>query len=449
MRIKSFANLSLFVLGLLSLVLYRMAPQSYSYNYCLYLFIIFCTDVYIIYKTRCKYTLVNFETFFTIAFAFVNYVYPMVFYQIDPYFSLFALDFPEDYINKGTAVATIAYTFLSLGLCKNKVQRCFNFSGYYDIGVNKYFTLYTNILIIAIIIALIPIMSSGTSNEWGVASHIRSILDVFVYYTLFQKLFMYRNMPFGKVFSNNRLFFILVIAYALSASLIGNRGIVIRIGSIVVLLYSVLYKDIKKLYLVFLLIFGMVFMFLFGAIRDSGSLEGAVDNSASVLSVGRDLTINNRSLYVLVDYADKNGVTYGQNFLSHLLSPIPFAQSTLLAITGWKVRDISSGNLVTDDYFDNTVTNRDSFGLGTNLVGDVYLAFGIIGVVLLFYLMGVVISNIYKKAQQGSALSLLTYSILFITAIIWTREAYFKPLQLVLWCLALYYIIEKKAVRKI
>ena len=449
MRSNSFSYILLIVLGILSLILYGMAPQSYSYNYCLYLFLIFCVDVYIVYKERCKYTLVNFETFFTIAFAFVNYVYPMVFYQIDPYFSLFALDFPEDYINKGTAVATVAYTFLSLGLCKSNVLPRFIFGGNCDIGRNRSFTSYTNFLLIAMIIALIPMMNSGTYNDWGSASNIRLILDVFLFYTLFQKLFLYRNIPFREILNKNRLFFILVIAYALSASLIGNRGIVIRIGSIVVLLYSVLYKEIKKIYLVCFLIFGMVFMFLFGAVRDSGSIERAVENSASVFSVGRDLTINNRSLYVLVDYADKHGVTYGQNFLSHLLSPIPFAQSTLLTITGWKVRDISSGSLVTDDYFNNTATNIDSYGLGTNLVGDVYLAFGIVGVVILFYLLGLAISKIYRKAQQGSALSLLTYSILFITAIIWTREAYFKPLQLVLWCLALYYLIEKKSVRRI
>lgn len=438
-------NYILLIIGFISITLYLQAPKEYSYDYCTYLFLLFCIDAIYLYLKRCRYTIVNFEVFFTIAFAFVNYVYPMVFYQIDPYFSLFALDFPEDYINKGTALATIAYTFLCLGLCNKKILRRFSFTHNYGIGNNKNFALYTNYLIVAIIIALIPVILAGESNNWGVAFHIRGVLDVFLYYTLFQKFYLNRHKPFLYILKENKFFFLLVLCYMLFASLIGNRGIVIRVGSIVVLLYSVLYKEIKKKYLLVLMFIGMLFMFLFGAIRDSGSVENAVDNSVSVFSVGRDLTINNRSLYVLEEYADKHGISYGKNFLSHLLSPIPFAQSTLLYLTGWKEKDISSGYLVTADFFENTATSRESFGLGTNLVGDVYFAYGTIGIIILFYIMGFVISLLYEKAQLGSPLALLSYTIIFITAIIWTREAYFKPLQMVLWCLFLYYIIDKRA----
>ncbi len=428
-----------------AIVLYLYTPESYSYELCYGCFLLFCVDAFIVYKHSCKHTIVNFEFFFTVAFAFVNYVYPIVFYQVDPYFSLFGLSFPENYINRGTVMATIAYSCLSLGFIKYPNRGYSIYSSNYGFGGNKDFVLYTIFLLVIMDIALFGVaMSGGSVEDWGLGGEIRGIVDVFVYYTIFRQLFLNRGNNITRAVKTNKLFWALLAGYVIFATLTGNRGILIRVGSLILLLYAILYHQIRKSVLAIIMISGIGVMFVIGAIRDSGSVKNAVDNSTSVLSVGRDLTINNRSLFVLMEYADHKGFTYGQNFLSHLLSPIPYAQSTFLKISGWKLRDISSGTLVTDDFFENTATNIERYGLGTNLIGDVYLAFGLFGVIALFYFLGVVISKVSYKAQIGSPVYLLVYSLLFITAIIWTREAYFKPLQMVLWCLALYYFFDKK-----
>ena len=439
------SRIILLITTVAALVLYFNTPENYSYEICYGCFLLFCVDAFLVYRHSCKHTLVNFEFFFSIAFAFVNYVYPIVFYQVDPYFSLFGLSFPENYINRGAVMATIAYSCLSLGLLKRPNCDCNVFSSNYGIGHNKNFILYSSVLLLIMDFALAGAVAAGAdASQWGLGGEIRGIVDVFVYYTIFRQLYINRGNSIIRVVKSNKLFWLLVAGYVILATLTGNRGILIRVGSLILLLYTILYHQIRKVFLAIIMIAGIGVMFVIGAIRDSGSVTSAVDSSTSVLSIGRDLTINNRSLYVLMDYADKHGNSYGQNFLSHLLSPIPFAQSTLLKITGWKVRDISSGNLVTDDYFENNATSVDAYGLGTNLVGDVYLAFGLWGVIFLFYILGTIISRYRYHAQLGSPISLLVYSLLFITAIIWTREAYFKPLQLVLWCLALYYFIDKK-----
>lgn len=444
MRIKV-VRIILFILSIVSLVGYFYAPNDYSYQYCYGYFIIFCIEAFLILKYRCKNTLVNFEFFFTVAFAFVNYVYPIVFYQVNPYFSLFGLSFPEDYINKGTALASVAFSFLTIGFFRYPIIEKPTYTGNHGFGDSVNLTKFTNLLLIVMDLSLVGVvLAGGTADNWGLGKEIRGIVDAFLFYTIFQRFYVFRNHRFVNVIKQNKLFFILIFGYILLATLTGNRSIMIRIGSLTLLLYSLLYHQIKKRYLAVLMLGGLSVLFVIGAIRDQGSVSDAVDSSTSVLSVGRDLTINNRSLYVLMDYADKHGVNYGRTFLSHLLSPIPYAQSTLLKIMGWKVRDISSGNLVTDDFFENNVTSQAPYGLGTNLVGDVYLAFGLIGVIVLFYLLGKIVSYFYYKSFLDSPQSLLVYSILFITAIIWTREAYFKPLQLVLWCLAIYYFFDKK-----
>lgn len=446
---KPFSKFVLFVLAIISVIGYFYAPKDYSYSYCYGYFLVFCVEAFFIFKYRCKYTLVNFEFFFTTAFAFVNFVYPIVFYQIDPYFSLFALSFPEDYINRGTALATVAFSFLTIGFFRYDTSLSPEFSSNHGFGNNPKLKKYSNVLLAVMVLALfLQVLAGNTSGDWGFGGEIRGIVDVLVFYTIFQRLYIYRGSRLVDVIKNNIIFFFLIMGYIVTATLLGNRGIMIRIGSLTVLLYTLLYHQIKKRHVALLMIIGLSFLFVIGAIRDSGSVTYAVENSTSVLSVGRDLTINNRSLYVLMEYADKNGCNYGRTFLSHLLSPIPFAQSTFLKLTGWKVRDIASGNLVTDDYFENNVSEQDPFGLGTNLVGDVYLAFGFLGVIVLFYILGRVVSYFYYKSFRDSPVSLLVYSILFITAIIWTREAYFKPLQMILWCIAIYYFIDRKTKKR-
>ena len=440
----------LIVLAVASVIFYFKAPDEYSYPYCYGYFIVFCIEAFLIIKHRCKKTLVNFEFFFTVAFAFVNHVYPIVFYQIDPYFSLFAFSFPEDYINKGTAMATIAFSFLTLGFFRYNIPAVPQFTSNHGFGDNNKLQAYSNVLLLIMILTLVAMgRAGGKVGDWGVARLIRGIVDVFVFYTVFQRFYIYRDHNFSDVIKKNKLLLILVLGYILTATLVvGNRGTMIRLGSLVILLYSFLYHNIKKKYLIVLMIGAISFLFVIGAIRDSGSVSGAVEHSSSVLSVGRDLTINNRSLYVLMEYADVHGYNYGKTFLSYLLSPIPFAQSTFLKLSGWKEKDISSGSLVTADYFDNYASaGQDTIGLGTNLVGDVYIAFGLLGVIILFYYLGVTVSYLYKRSHLDSPVALLVYSILFITAIIWTRESYFKPLQMVIWCLAIYYLFDKRKIR--
>ncbi len=439
----------LIILTIVSVAFYYNAPDEYSYTYCYGYFLIFCVEAFFNIRYRCRKTYVSFEFFFTVAFVFVNYVYPIVFYQIDPYFSLFALSFPENYINRGTAMATIAYSSLSLGFFSyNTKEGIPSYSGNHGFGNSPNLKSFTNFLLAVMDISLIGVvMAGGNMKNWGLSAEIRGIVDVLVFYTIFQRFYIYRNNPFVDVLKSNRVFFLLIFGYILLATLSGNRSIMIRIGSLVLFMYATLFYQIKKKYLIVLMLGALSFLFVIGAIRDYNSVATAVDSSTSVLSVGRDLTINNRSLYVLMEYADVHGLSYGKNFLSHLLSPIPYAQSTLLRVTGWNLSEISSGNLVTDDFFKNNATNQDSFGLGTNLVGDVYLAYGLLGVIVLFYVLGRVVSYYYYKSYKDSPTSLLVYSILFITAIIWTREAYFKPLQLILWSLAIYYFFDKRTKR--
>jgi oligosaccharide repeat unit polymerase len=140
-----------------------------------------------------------------------------------------------------------------------------------------------------------------------------------------------------------------------------------------------------------------------------------------------------------MEQVDRNGVTYGANMMMNVLSAIPFAQSIFLYLTGLPLSAISSAHLVTDLHFGSN-KNPDYFGLGTNVIGDVYLAFGLFGVILLFWSLGYVLRKLYYNIYNGNTLAILVYTYFFMSAIFYTRSGYLTPTRDIVWGLGVYWL---------
>lgn len=74
----------------------------------------------------------------------------------------------------------------------------------------------------------------------------------------------------------------------------------------------------------------------------------------------------------------RGGYYYGQLWISQILGLLPFMQGVFLNLTGWSIDDVSSAALITR----YTLGNSPHSGLGTSFVADIYLNFGIPGVVI-------------------------------------------------------------------
>ena len=160
--IKAFYRQIVFCLCIYSVIHYLNAPQTYSIAHCTQSFTLFVIEAFIVIRERCKFNLLSFELPFTLGFGFVCYAYPMIYYNLDPYFSLFAFDFPEQYITKGTALASVAFSFLALGClkCSNLPLQNVNYDS--CIGSSKIkLTIITEFLLLIMIVSLIPVALSG------------------------------------------------------------------------------------------------------------------------------------------------------------------------------------------------------------------------------------------------------------------------------------------------
>lgn len=420
--------------GVISVIMLFFAPDGYSIQFVTNCGIVFIASSLVMLSSNCRNTFVKFEFFFLIAFFFTNYVYPLIFYPINPYFSLFQLSFNELYINKGTALATVAGTWFNVGIFERipiRIPRKEAFDIKTRLRIPRAVTI---ILLFLFIPTLYSIYQAGTYSREFESSYVNVILKYVVLYVIFAFIFNNRFQKFRRFWRRimSSPIILLTIVYTVLFLLIGSRTIPLNIVLFSLLLVNILVCKISRKLIITMIAGGAIFLTIIGIMRGG---SGTVDNDiSSVWDIGSDLTINNRSLYVLMEEVDKNGVTFGATLMMNVLSAIPFAQSFYLNITGLPLSTISSANLVTEAYFNSSV-NEERFGLGTNLVGDVYLAFGLIGVLALFWFFGYILRKLYFNIGQGHTIALLIYGLFFMSAIYYTRSGYLTPVRDVLWVL--------------
>lgn len=436
-------QLIIFILGLVSVLLYLRAPAIFSIHYVIYCTTIFTCSSILMLSSNCKYTLLKFEFIFLIAFFFTNYVYPLIFYSTNPYFSLFSMPFNEKYITRGTALATVAATWYNYGIFENKPQS-------YPTNIfhkTKNRLLIPNKAAIILFVLFIPSLyaiykTNAYSTEFE-SSLVNVILKYVVIYILFAFIYNNRHSTLKLLIQKaiHTPVIILTIIYTVLFLLIGSRTIPLNIALFSLLIINILIHKFTKQNVAILIIGGAILLAAIGIARGgSGTENGAI---STIWDVGADLTINNRSLYVLIEEVDKHGFSYGATMIMNILSIIPFAQSIFLLITGLPLSSISSAVLVTDLHF-GTGYNPDRFGLGTNLVGDVYYAYGLLGVIALFWIFGYILKRLYHNIRKGETVALLIYAIFFMDSIYYTRSGYLTPARDIVWVLGVYWLSNHK-----
>lgn len=424
----------LVICAIFSLILYITAPVDYSYAFvceCFGCFLV--SSIYLLWR-NCKDTFIKFEFFFTIAFFFANYAYPLIYYPINPYFSLFTLPFNEDYICKAVALSTIGITFFNCGIIDSSFKEK-RIDSSLKLNVHK-FPIY--ILFVLFLPQLYKLAAAHAYSTEFERSLINVLLIYMIYYYLFVKFNNINNRKIS-TFKSSILtdpIIWLVVIYVLLFLLIGSRTIPLRIVLLFMILYDRFISVISKKYTIAILLGGALCLTFVGVVREG--MEFDFSDLNSIWDIGTDLTINNRSLYVLMEYAEQHGYTYGRSMLMGVLCIIPFMQSIFLRITGMDALEITSAGIVTTEYFHRN--DPELFGLGTNIIGDLYVSFGVIGVIILMFILGRILKYLNKKAYKGNVLSVLLYACIFLDVIYMPRSTYLTCTRTLVWVWFIYKI---------
>lgn len=177
-----------------------------------------------------------------------------------------------------------------------------------------------------------------------------------------------------KGFKNSVVIFFIILVLLST----GTRTLPLCVMSVYLCYYSLRYHlSIQKVFVTLFVAF--VFLSLIGHWRGGGELSSISDNELALFDYARDFIICNRNLYAIYDHVNNESITYGISSLSYILAPIPFLQSFVSFLF-----DIPAYNMRSESLTSYWVLGEGNpLGLGTHIVGDIYLSFGFIGV--LFY----------------------------------------------------------------
>jgi oligosaccharide repeat unit polymerase len=452
------------LLFIISITLYFLAPDTYSFYYCLLLLIIFLLSSFWFLRHTFDGNYFNFHSLFLISYFCVNFIYPVFLYpQNKAYFPVFKLAFNEDIITRSTALALLGIISYFVGVVFTKKESAKGIKSNYEILSPKslvfFFTFFSLFFFLLILLNSWRGIIHGQFGSTGQDNQYLLVLFQISYEcALMVEMFNSREKFRGNFISfilnfNKPLLFIGAL-FTLLFFRVGDRGPVIQLILIFLVLYSTFIAKIKFRRFIFIVVIGMLVLTFISYARTKSTDLALKKNTISdyfnrgfsrmnlnsVFDLGMDLIINNRNLYVGVQYADDEGLSYGKNMFHYLFAPIPrlpiFMTKLFFNSTP---TELSSGHIITT----LSLGPKATYGLGTNLIADLYMSFGVPGVIFFMLFLGYFIRKIQIYSQSRYNFSaLITYLIMISFSLYLPRASIFSPLRFILWAVFLYYFLR-------
>lgn len=451
--VKKNNGLKLFsMLFVVILTVYLLLPSFYySYYFNIFVFVQYLISTVLFWKFKNKCNYFDFDVVFQLVFLFVMFIYPVFLYEDTPYsLSLFKYPFNENVISKASILALLgmhAYYLGSLSLGENRTIL--------DDDNKKKSTLNSGILIVLFALIFFLFVITGGLNTFsvlygggdggsGITYYLLIILSALLSASVSISLYKYRNMQLGNLnmFKSLRnlcytdqIMLLLVAAFVVSMLSVGSRTYPIQF---LLLLFGA-YSQIKSISLKQFLLLSTVGGILMFYVLVSRSGVDSSSVNYGLLDIFSDLIINNRNTYVAIDYVDRFGITWGESMLLSVCSPIPFLQSVVCNLFNLNPTDLSSSFLITK--LSLGVDSNFDLGFGTNIIADLYIAFGLIGVIVGMFVLGYFISYLSANSRnniyiQTGCLVLMSYSIYIV------RAEYFVFFRMLIWSLCIVNVVK-------
>ena len=431
---KFFPRLMLMLLTIASVVMYIVRPHvvSMPFNYLCFLF--FLLSIYFYYRYKGKKNFMDFDTIFILLYGVIGFAYSVFIYdESQPFLIAFSLSFDTNFIPTGSALFVLgiqAYFWGSIAV-KEKTEVVTPTEMPILRPINN-----TLLSAIVILLSVAFILSGGvqyyrsiylynnTTPETGLTLQIMSLLHSFAVTAIATEFY---NKLIDKSYKLNRLLVVAIAAIIILMLYAGNRTLSSQLALPLIGLYTMYFKDIGKLKILLFALIATMGMWMIQFSRVGAQVE-TIENGAVLI---RDLTIPTRSTYSCMEYIEQNGYTYGKNMLGGLIGAVPSLERALVVLFGLDTRSIGSAEVLTD-----FTLGPDPFvGLGTNVIADLFLSFGLFGVVFFMFLLGWFVNFHHYKAKMKQYYSIIIYACMMSFSVFLVRSTYTHPFKLIVWCL--------------
>lgn len=383
--------------------------------------------VFLINEGKSKYNDLS-RMFFRHSVVFVFCIL-IVFFQCDLDYIIGLADINDYFVYEpkvvcpAMALSNMALSSFLVGYCYYKnTEKRFGITGhnYANYKLNKKYLVAIAFLLIGLYVYFIPKdyldLGYNKVSAGAVGIIIGYLISVFIaIYVLYYMEYMKEN-PLSW-YKHYHLPLIISGVYAFIIIITGRRTEVVQVGFIILASY-VFVKGAKANHR-FILIAGTVGMLILGLIGIYRSLEGgtilesynALNSQKSILPPTKELSTSVVTFHIaLANYPDIYPFNYGSSFFPAFFKIIP-GLSGLLSMLGltWEGSDM----IITSIYFGK---QNIIYGLGSSILADIYISFGAIGILLIFFILGVFIRwlEVGTFSKQASpyflALSFSCYS---------------------------------------
>jgi putative polysaccharide polymerase len=347
---------------------------------------------------------------------------------------MFDFGFNHNVITKGTSLALLGMECFMLGsIFATKKEKHIGNGEIQIIKTKKLiFFLFLFFVIFFSISYTFFIQEVYTGGIDGVSVYIyliyQSLLTVSIVLE-FRNLYIAKRKNISYRISIAMLFmvFFTILAYLY----LGVRGAAIYIICVLVVCYSIYYKPLGIRKFLIMSFVGAILMTFIAMTRSGTTLSENTDFRGDniILGATMDLIINARTLYVCVDYVENHSILYGKTMIVTFLSFIPFSQRILFELGFLDISEASSGMFFTTLDFGK----ESRFGVGSNIIADVFLSFGMIGVIIFMYFLGYFQQLCQRFFISRNIKWILSYVVLIGYVLYMSRGEFFYPLKSIFW----------------
>lgn len=422
-----------FILTILSGFLYGFAPNQYDKIYCIICFAVFLVVVYSVIRDEYKrFGIISFNIIFFSSFFLCTYAFPVFLMGSDSVISEILMSFLGSYhtVSRAVSLSTFAICVYGLGyvIARNK-------NGNIIVTDNERKFAKKIRILAKIVLGTVTIVL--LIANWQYVSVAEGDPDIGGFEYLFALFFLSLPLYFvSSVFSfgsfshrktyfdflkKNKAIILLEVSLILVFLLLGNRGPVIQI---VLVITATVMLYVKRISFKILFVIGVVALLVMFTLRTTRQLDNvsasqgiseAASNANTVWDLFSDLVGINFELNAGMQYVDENGYLYpGANVIRYIACPIPHLSTVLVgAIYGVEIETVSTEQVI------KKYTNHSA---GNHCVIDVYMCFGVVGVIVVFFLFGLLVAKI-TNGLSYSFFSKVFYIYLIGTSLYFPRSS--------------------------
>lgn len=246
-------------------------------------------------------------------------------------------------------------------------------------------------------------------------------------------------------------FFMIMIMTGLIL-LSGRRTDAVLFLSVLLLAYLIVSKRPIKIRYILPVVLGLsILMFVISEVRrDNGTssneaIEMLGKNNTTISPITQELAFNCSSLEIaMTDIPKKVPYLNGLTWVDSFISAIPAGPTVIGSFISIPLMFQKSDNLITI-----LALGRYEWGLGTSILADIYVNFGIAGIIVLMFLFGSCLRYLEEKSFSTNCtpyiigVSLVVYSSL----IYMTRGSIWTPIGPVAYVFLLIWIFTKKQIK--